>query len=85
MLKVTQSFGEEMEWMMAFQKPNPVIFTVYHSGFYYNTLQLQGEKRAPSTVHHLRWKGRKNRTNKWKFHRNTVYISNKLTVNAKEI
>ena len=70
---------------LAFQKPNPVIFTVYHTGFRYNTLQLQGEERAPSTVRHPRWKGRKNRTDKWKFHRNALYISNRLTVNAEGI
>jgi len=80
-----QSFGAEMEWIMALQKPNPVIFTVYHTGFCYNTLQLQGEKRAPSTVCHPRWKRRKNRTNKWKFHRNALYISINPTVNAEGI
>ena len=59
LLKVTQSVGAEMELTVAFQRPNSVIFTVYHAGFHCNTLRLQGKKKGAINDCNSRWKGEK--------------------------
>ena len=48
-----------MELTVAFQRPNSVIFTVYHAGFHCNTLRLQGKKKGAVNDCNSRWKGEK--------------------------
>ena len=43
--KVMQSFGEEMGQTNPLQAPTPMIFTLYHVGFYCNILRLQGKNK----------------------------------------